>query len=103
VTHTISPDQLEFFNEPRARRMDPDTSHAAAGSVEAWVTEDRILRTFAIHGQLTDDELCEWLPLWHPPTVKTARSRLSKRGLLVDSGERRPSQRGRDMIVWRRP
>ena len=103
MTHTISPDQLEFFNEPRARRMDPDTSHAAAGSVEAWVTEDRILRTFAIHGSLTDDELCEKLPLWHPPTIKTARSRVAKRGLLVDSGERRPSMRGRDMVVWRRP
>jgi hypothetical protein len=52
-------------------------------------------------GGLTDDEIAARLPACHAPTVKSARSRLTAAGLLVDSGERRPSSRGRQMIVWR--
>lgn len=92
--------QLELFNAPKARRRDPDTSHEAAATAESWVTENAILTKFAIYGPMTDDELCAKCPLWHQPTLKTARSRVSKRGLLVDSGERRPSNRGRNQIVW---
>lgn len=94
-------DQLTLFAEPRARATDPETSHQAAASVEAWVQDNALLKKFAIHGALTDDELSAVCPLWWPPTVKSARSRLKNLGLLVDSGERRPSQRGRNQIVWK--
>jgi hypothetical protein len=50
---------------------------------------------------MTDDEIAARLPTCYPPTVKSARSRLSGQGLLVDSGVRRPSVRGRDQIVWK--
>ena len=50
---------------------------------------------------MTDDELCDRLIGHYPPTVKTARSRLSKAGVLVDSGERRMSNHNRPSIVWR--
>lgn len=98
-------DQLELFNEPKARRRDPATSRAAAMSVLPMVgsQENRVLERFAIHGPMTDDELVMRSPQWHGPTIKTCRSRLSKRGLLIDSGQRRPSLRGKDQIVWRLP
>lgn len=95
--------QLELFSQPKARRTDPDTSRAAALSVLPMVgsQENRVLELFAIHGPSTDDEICTRAPQWHPPTLKTCRSRLSKRGLLIDSGARRPSLRGKDQIVWK--
>jgi len=98
-------DQLLLFAEPAARRTDPDTSRDAAEAVEpeAARQECRIMERFAMFGPMNDDELVARSPQWHGPTVKTARSRLSKRGFLVDSGERRPSVRGRDQIVWRLP
>ena len=48
----------------------------------------------------TDDELCSYLNVRYPPTVKSARSRLSRAGYLRDSGVRRDSARGRPSIVW---
>ena len=96
-------DQLQLFSEPAVRRTDPSTSRDAAAAVtpEAARQECRIMERFAMFGPMNDDELCARSPQWHPPTIKTARSRLSKRGFLVDTGERRPSNRGRDQIVWK--
>src|SRR5262245_3495489 len=94
-------DQLVLFSEPRARRRDAETSHEAAASVPASVVEERILTRFATRGPITDDELAASLWMFHPPTTKTARSRLSKLGLLVATSEKRPSARGRNMQVWR--
>lgn len=93
--------QLSLLSEPRARANDPETSKAAANIVRptaGWM-EFRIMSAFDSYGPLTDDELTDALPEFYPPTVKSARSRLSKRGLLVPNGTR-PSHRGRDMTVW---
>lgn len=84
-----------------ARRSDPETSHAAAASVGKGV-EHAILALFQTSGQWwTDDELAEHFPTIHPPTVKSARSRLTKAGFLADSGQRGISNRGRAMVIWR--
>ena len=92
--------QLALFRGPQARAGDPTTSHVAAATVtEPGLTEFRIMAAFESYGPLTDDELCEALPEFYPPTLKTARSRLSKRGALVPNGVR-PSARGRYMTVW---
>lgn len=95
--------QLSLLSEPRSRHDNPETSRDAARAVaqHAGALENLILQEFCLHDYMTDDELCAWLPSHHAPTVKTCRSRLSKRGLLVDTGERRPSLRRRDQIVWR--
>lgn len=95
--------QLTLFSEARARRRDPGTSRDAARAVQqhAGVLENLILTEFCLQDWLTDDELAERLPDHHSPTVKTCRSRLSKRGLLVDSGQVRKNSRGRHQIVWR--
>lgn len=94
--------QGSLFDGPAVRVADPVTSVCAARSVDPGRTERLILDTFAAAGRvgLTDDELVAVLVPLYPPTVKTARSRLSKRAHLVDSGRRRLSNRGRDQIVW---
>jgi hypothetical protein len=88
---------------PSQRADDPITSHVAAATVTttAGLTEFRILSAFDAHGPLTDDELCQALQAEWWPTVKSARSRLVKRGLLVATGDVRPSVRGCDQQVWR--
>lgn len=106
-------DQLTI---PLARASDPATSKAAAesipsGQLEAWIITEFIRRfSTADHGQecgLTDDQLVDGLrrksPWLHPPTVKSARSRLTKAGRLINSGRTAPSNRGRASIVWRLP
>ena len=86
-----------------ARISDGDTATAAAQSITPGRTERVILAHFERCGMwLTDDELCRDLGnLYHGPTVRTARSRLSKAGVLVDSGKRGRSARGRAQICWR--
>ena len=103
MTVAYEADQLTLLDMPRARATDPATSHAAASSQLPHVgsQENRVLERFAIYGPMCDDELVARSPQWHGPTIKTCRSRLTKRGLLVDTGERRPSVRGKDQIVWR--
>lgn len=89
---------------PRARRGDPVTSLDAARSITAGRTESLIVDAYRSHrGGLTDDELVALIPGLYGPTVRSARSRLSGRGDLVDSGVRRLSGRGRAQIVWRVP
>jgi hypothetical protein len=85
----------------RARRSDPDTSQQAAEHIGKGA-EAAIKRLYRIPRSLTDDQIAGYLPEWYAPTVKTARSRLTADGFLVDSGERRDSARGRPQIVWRR-
>jgi hypothetical protein len=98
---------LTLFDEsphPRYRHSDPDTSRAAAAAQKPSALEVEIVDTFRLHRPdigLTDDQLCRLLHTRHAPTVKTARSRLAKRGVLIDTGERRRSNRGRDMAVWK--
>lgn len=93
--------QLELFNAAKVRHTDGATSRDAARAVQqhAGALENLILETFCLSDHLTDDELCERLPERHAPTVKTCRSRLSKRGLLVAAGQRRNS-RGRLQTIW---
>lgn len=84
-----------------ARFGDPQTSQDAA-KVITGRTERRLLAAFGEYGQYTDDELAAHFPDMYPPTLKSARSRLTAKRLLVDSGTRRWSVRGCEMIVWRR-
>lgn len=85
---------------PRHRVTDPEPSRAAARAVTGRGVERAILDVFARHVDLTDDELAACLPERYPPTIKSARSRLSGSGHLVDTGMVRASNRGHDMTVW---
>lgn len=93
---------FDVVPHPRARAADPQTALDAARSVTPGRTEAAILELFATErAAMTDDEIVARLPTMHGPTVKSARSRLTASRLLVDSGDRRPSMRGRLQIVWR--
>lgn len=99
-----NPTLFDMSPHPRHRHTDPDTSRAAARAQQPSALEAEIVRTFQLHRPtigLTDDQLCRLLPDRYAPTVKTARSRLTRAGVLVDTGARQRSNRGRDMCVWR--
>lgn len=102
MTVAYEADQLTLLGEPRVRHSDGDTSRDAARAVQQFAgqLENLILQTFSLEDGLTDDELAARLPERHPPTVKTCRSRLSKRGLLMAAGQRR-NGRGRLQTIWR--
>lgn len=94
--------QRSLFGDGRAPAHGataPTTSVIAARDDRSG-TEGRILAAFAAFGALTDDELCERLADLYPPTVKTARSRLTNRHRLADTGVTRLSRRNRPQIVW---
>lgn len=95
--------QLDLFNAPKVRHTDGDTSRDAARAVQqhAGALENLILEAFSVEDGLTDDDLTARLPEHYPPTVKSCRSRLFKRGLLVDSKQVRKNTRGREMTVWK--
>ena len=94
--------QLELFNEAKVRHSDGATSRDAARAVQqhAGALENLILTEFCLHDGMTDETLCARMPDHYGPTVRTCRSRLTKRGLLVAAGIERNS-RNRDMTLWR--
>ena len=101
-----------------SRRTDPATSREAAASVvdPSKGTYRRILsllRTF--RDGLTDEQLLDewtcnaavipfdaWPPI-SPSGLRSRRNELTRRGLIVDSGERAKTRAGRRSIVWRLP
>lgn len=84
----------------RSRRRDPITSVQAGQSVNAGAVEARILAMFEWRLTMTDDQLVAAMVDSHPPTVKSARSRLSKAGRLVAAGVG-VSARGKSMTRWK--
>lgn len=101
---TLFTDWMDLGLAPRpsalARRTDPDTSKAAAASVGNGL-EPKILEVLDRRGPSTADEIVQALLPAYPPSCKSAISRLKNAGLVEDSGERRPSNRGRLQCVWR--
>jgi hypothetical protein len=94
-------DTVEKFRAhltPLARASDPQTSHQAAASVRDGAVK-AIRAAFTLR-DWHDDALCDYLVTLHGPTVKSARSRLTKAGLLKDSGKRAMSHRGHEQIIW---
>lgn len=95
---------VTLFDVPagRVRHGDPETSVHAGRRARQSMTQ-AILDSFARRGPLTDDELASALPHYPSPSLKTARSRLSKSKppRLVWSGDKRPSNTGSPMLVWK--
>lgn len=95
----------------RARRTDPETSHAAADRTSGTLPymQSLVLGIFKILGNATDEELGtyyamrwshEGWPQAHPDSPRKRRSELTARGLLTDSGERRANSFGSMETVW---
>jgi len=98
-----------------ARTTDPITSHQAAASIKkdkVRLSQEAVLRVFKQFGAMTDQELlkkyafcidyCGWLiPQQSESGIRTRRSELVTKGLVVDSGEKSMLPTGRKAIIWK--
>ncbi len=87
---------------PAARLTDPDTSHAAAEDAQenASTHRARALALLQSHPDgLTDFELADLTGL-QQTSIGKRRGELRDRGLVRDSGRRRPAPSGSLAIVW---
>lgn len=90
----------------KARNTDPKTSHAAADSVRnITATHKFVLALIEVHGPLNDEDLLalylDQVGVISPSGLRSRRSELVDRGLVVDSGERVKMLSGRNSIVWK--
>lgn len=96
---------------PRARTLDPSTSHAAAKSVKNLrESQSSILKLLRKLGRMNDEDLAyEYVvrarqglvPYQSMSGLRTRRSELVALGLVADSGERITMRSGRKSIVWK--
>lgn len=86
---------------PRVRKTDPVTSVEAARR-QSGGTRVAILEAFRRFGPMTDEQLADRLAVdgLYGPTVKSARSRLQREGLVVATSRVERSRRGANQIVW---
>ena len=86
---------------PLFRRSDPDTSKAAGQAAREFLGdhERRILKALAV-GPGTKDELAHRCGLSEQQVARRMAG-LKRRGLVVDTGERRASASGCAERVWR--
>lgn len=99
------PGDLPLFTwaSTHTHKTDPETSTQAAIKVEATAKGDalKILEVFKRFGLLTADEAAEKLGWQDVYKARRRCSDLKNKGLIVDSGERRPSSNGNPSVVWR--
>lgn len=96
--------------EPRARRTDPVTSHAAAKSVRGVSqAHENLLEVLLRFGPQTDEQIAMgYLSLGHtngwkamsPSGLRTRRAELVDQGKVRDTGRRSTTASGRQTIVW---
>lgn len=95
--------QLELRGEAYSRRTDPITSLIAAKSIEgaeASRMEQLVLSAIKSSNGLTNHEIVSATGLpWNSCTPRVRP--LVRKGLVIDSGLRRPGPAGKKCIVWR--
>ena len=89
---------------PVARRGDPETSWEAADSVTPrtiTATQTAILLLLR-EGPMTDEDIAARVgkQFTSPSGLRTRRSELVSKGLVVDTGNRRKMESGRYSVVW---
>ena len=106
-------DVADRVEQARARRTDPDTSRAAADSVDDLTSRQAgVLHALFERGPMTDAQLVEvydglrerfgddLYPPQAPQGIRTRRSELVAAGHVIDTGEVGLSDYGRPAIVW---
>lgn len=100
-------------DEVRARRGDPDTSHAAAASVSSLSVKQAAVLQVLRHGSggraLTDEQLvAAYRSYWHLPSmdqsesgIRTRRCELTRKGYVEWTGEKVKMSTGRMARTWR--
>ena len=106
----VSDLQQSLLDVPRARWSDPETSFEAARSISTerlTQTQGWVLAALETFGPCTDEELLEaFRKRWpgcmvSPQSFRSRRAELRRKGLVVDSGLRRPTRYGQPSTVWR--
>lgn len=83
------------------RRQDPDTSHAAARSVDTTHLEGLVYATISKFGSggCISDEVRSIHPTYPYSSITARYKALMTRGLIRDTGRRRPGRSGRGQRV----
>lgn len=96
------PDLFEqpSFTDAYARASDPETSRAAAKSMESSRLEEAVYQTIRSYsGGLTSREVAAIMGIdWGSISPRFAP--LCRKARIKDSGERRKGASGRSLIVW---
>lgn len=99
-------ERIQFRDSGPVVRMtstptDTQIEAAKVAKVKAGTKQETILNLVASFGDqgLTDNEL-EIITKWTHQSVSGARNALMMRGMIRDSGQRRPNQRGNREIAW---
>ena len=103
VTLGLWPAELGTSAYKLVRRDDPDTSHAAAASVDTTRLEGMVFEAICAYGAkgCISDELLIKFP-YLPYSSVTARYRaLLDKKFIIDTGERRKGKSGRPQRVMR--
>jgi len=99
------PGQTDIYEHiATARNSDPETSHAAAASVNVRESQ-MVVFSLLTSEPATDEELFSRAVASgiriSPSGCRTRRSELVRIGWVEDTGERRLTAAGRQTIVWR--
>lgn len=99
---SVSGDGALRFPSPRARQLDPQTSHRAAVRAEKVIAGRRlsVLKSLYTHGPASGSELDQHL-CWLNNTAVRLLSDLRKRGFIEKVGERPTPTTGSDAQVYR--
>lgn len=94
---------LPLFDQARARKTDPVTSHEAAKLITPSLNKIEqviydALRSF-LPGGATSDEIVEASGIQYR-TVTPRLKPMCKKGFVVDSGETKRGDSGRQQIIW---
>ena len=83
------------------RADSPDTSRTAAKRLDSTRLEQMVLDAIVQSGRvgMTQDELRDRFPDFSYSSITARPAALKRKGLIVDSGERRPGHSGRGQAV----
>jgi len=84
-----------------ARTEDPETSHAAARSIDTTNLEGMVLEAYQQAGPrgLTQDELLDLFPGFSYSSITARPSALKRKFLIIANGEKRKGKSGRAQAV----
>jgi hypothetical protein len=95
-----------LVNKPTPYRLlfrthSPDTSRTAAKKLDSTRLEQMVLDAIVHSGArgMTQDELRDRFPDFSYSSITARPAALKRKGLIVDSGERRPGHSGRGQAV----
>ena len=93
-------DRLQYPHDPGYKPI--DTSHEAAKKTQprSRYYEQRVLDALADFGPMTDEQLAS-ATQEDFASIQPARSRLTARGKIKDSGMRSRTKRGNSCAIWR--